>query len=651
MKFFIDDYTTIRIQNYNKEEIYFNSKTLHLKSVDENNNYYFYLDDEIDLSKDNYIYTMSSKYLINIGLITTTQKFNDTYQYHGSLGAIYTKEKTTFYVFSPVAKEIILVVGSKKYELSKIENGAWSVVVKGNLDNKKYYYLVRVNDKFIRALDPYATCGNDNYSVVCDFSKTIQLDYFDNKISSYTDAVIYEGSIRDMTVSLNITDSKKGLYEGLISKIKNKNINILDYVKDLGITHLQLLPVFDFKGVCDNNKNALYNWGYNPFQYFVLDGFFSKNPNNSKSRINEFKKVIQYAHSIGLSVNMDVVYNHVYDKNIFSYEAFVPNYFFRYKDNKLANGSFCGNEIASEKFMTRRLIVDSLSFFAREYKIDGFRFDLLGLMDVTTAYQIEGFLKKINPNIMLYGEGWNMGNVIREDMRCTIQNARKLQSFAFFNDQFRNLIKGQDLKLGYSTTNNKNMDLVCQSILGSPNLFKVPTQSINYVECHDNKTFYDHINQIVNLNEKTLRDYLELGLALVILSQGIPFIHAGQEFLRSKNGIDNSYRSPDIINSIKWDFDNPTIIKVKELLEIRKKYHVFRNITYSDKVHIHFNKNNFVVNYIVYNGKYSLNIFIKNDYFRAILNEPGNYIYSTKKPYVKNGKYEISKPGIYIFEK
>lgn len=651
MKILLDDFNLIRIFGYNNKKLFFNNKEI--KFLETKNKFNLFLIDEInDFSVDYYINDEEgNKYLIEIGLVTTTQRFNEMFQYHDTLGYIYTPSKTTFYVYSPVAKEIYLVVENyKKYKMEKHVNGSWKVEVCKNLHLKRYYYLVRVNNRFQKATDPYSLTGDNNYSVVIDFNKTIPIDKTPIKQDNICDTIIYEGHVRDLTINLDIKN--KGNFLGLIEKVKEIKKPIVDYIKYLGVTHLQLQPVTTFAGVNSKYKDSLYNWGYNPLNYFNLEGWYSSKPNSYIERINEFKKVINYCHKIGLGIILDVVYNHVYSKKMFNYDILVPNYFFRFnEDFNLENGSGCGNEIESRNFMVRRLIVDSLSFFAREFQIDGFRFDLFGLIDVVTSYQIEGFLTKINPSILIYGEGWSMGNTLVEEERVTIKNSSKVLNVSLFNDQFRKIIKGNKYFLGFEPGNGYNLSLLCNSILGSSNKFVKPTQSINYVECHDDKTIYDQINDIINYNEDSLKNFLELALSLVIISQGVPFIHAGQEFYLSKKGIRNSYCSPDEINGIKWDFNSESISKLKELIQVRKKYKLLRMDRYSDNIKTYYNSNNKNINYVLYDENTFLNIYVKNDYYRNILVDPGNLVFNLQPVEIKANGFEISKPGLYIFEK
>ena len=297
--------------------------------------------------------------------------------------------------------------------------------------------------------------------------------------------------------------------------------------------------------------------------------------------------------------------------------------------------------------MVRRLIVDSLKFFVEEYKIDGFRFDLMGLMDVDTMLLIETELKKLNPKIMLYGEGWNMASAVLEKERPNMSNQKLIKGYAQFNDQFRNVLKGTD-SIGYAMGANSDFQLVKWSILGSPNLFDSPLQSINYVECHDNHTFYDKLTLNTNYSDSVKMEYADFALHLVIISQGIPFIHAGQEFYRSKNGVENSYKSNDSINAIKWGPRLTSVDKLKKLIQIRQDHPVYHQKRYLENGEV--NKVDSLILYVLKNGSYTLTHYLKNDHKTHIIDLEGKRLIFASHDFLLVGvdKIKISKPGVYI---
>ncbi len=644
MKAYIDDFNLIRIEGLEPiKYVAMKNNKVRLKRINKTT-VLGYLKNELVLNIENIVYVNDYKLVLEIGLVTQTSNFNQKYQYDGPLGAIYKKEETSFYVFSPTAQDLKVVLDGTEYEMI-YRNGVWEATVKGNHHLKAYYYLVKNKSFYKKALDPYAKAGTNDFSYVIDFSKTKQISKSSITQTNYLDTIIYEGHVRDLTHNLKLDN--KNLYLGLIEKSEFLGMSVLDYIKSLGVTHLQLLPIYDFGGVNDINKDELYNWGYNPEQYFLLDGWYSKDPNNPIARINEVKEVVEYAHNIGLGINMDVVYNHVYEAKKFSYDILVPNYFYRFSNQKMTNTSGCGSDNETKNYMVRRLIVDSLIFFVEEYKIDGFRFDLMGLMDIQTMLLIEKELKKRNPKIMLYGEGWNMPSAISEKERPNMSNQKLIKGYAQFNDQFRNVLKGTD-NGGYAMGANNDFQIVKWSILGSPNLFDSPLQSINYVECHDNHTFYDKLTISTNYSDSVKMEYSDFALHLVIISQGIPFIHAGQEFYRSKNGVENSYKSNDSINAIKWGPRLTSVDKLKKLIKIRKEHPVYHQKYYLENGEV--KEVNSLIEYVLKNGEYTLTHYLKNDHKTNILDLEGKRLIFASHDFLLAGvdKIKINKPGVYI---
>ena len=601
---------------------------------------YFRVEKNLDLKKDLVLYVNDYAIPIEIGLITQIDDFEKKYRYDGPLGYVYHKNKTEFYIWSPVAKELILVLDGKEYKM--IDKGDyWYQEIKGNFHEKPYYYKVRTSTYFEKVVDPWAKAGTNEYSYVIDFSKTektipSKLDFNDK-----LEAIIYEGHIRDLTIDLDVEN--KGLYLGLTENSEKLNMTPLEYIKSLGITHLQLQPVQDFLGVDDKNKDKLYNWGYNPDHYFVLEGWYSKDPNNPLSRINEFKKLVNSIHKTGMSVNLDVVYNHVYDYQNFSFNKLIPNYLYHFhEDGEIWESSGCKNDIATNRYMARRLIIDSIEFLVKEYKIDGFRFDLMGLMDIETMELIRLKLATINPNIMLYGEGWNIPCALDAEEAANMANQKQFKSYAHFNDQFRDLIKN------YAKGDNSNIRLVRKSILGSSNIFDFSHQSINYVECHDNYTYIDYLSLDQSLTDESKKAFSDLATHLVIISQGIPFIHAGQEFYRSKKGVENSYKSPDSINKLEWHIEYESVSKLKELIKLRKKYKAYIDPDLKEVVE----KDGYLV-YTIKKDNYELIHYIQNNFNEQSIEIAGmEQVFESKKTVKETlNKLKTCKPGVYIFKK
>jgi pullulanase len=563
---FIDDLYTVRIE--------FEGYISSVKILDESLQWltteglfqWFKTRHPIQLQQAETIEINGVSHLLQIGLVTLTDDFNEKYTYDGPLGAVYTKSYTDFYVYSPVAKEIRLNLDGTTHHM-KGDGTMYHVRVFGDFAYKAYDYEVRLHDTFKQAMDPYVSATTHTEGFINPKDNTSQIHHLD--IVKPLDTVIYELHVRDVTIHLDVLD--KGTFKGMLQFSQTLNGTVLDYIQSLGVTHIQLLPVFDYEGVNPLNKEALYNWGYNPKHYFSIQSWFSTEPDNPKQTLLEFKNLIDAIHQKGMHVIMDVVFNHVFEANTYPYDHFVPGYFYRHdNDYQMTNGSYCGNEVESRRFMVRRLIVDALSHFFETYGIDGFRFDLMGLTDVETMQIITKKLKEINPNILLYGEGWHMGEVLSDDERASQRNHSKMPGIAHFNDTFRNRIKGElhGTGLGYGTGGRVDPNELIRLLEGSPHVFEDPSFSINYVECHDNSTLFDKL--LKDLPKKTyIKSYAHLCNAIVALSKGLTFYHAGQEMFRTKQGVENSYRSNDDINGINYNLGTHTE-HFKELIAFKK---------------------------------------------------------------------------------
>ena len=353
------------------------------------------------------------------------------------------------------------------------------------------------------------------------------------------------------------------------------------------------MPIYDFQSV--DEAAPTFNWGYDPQNYNVPEGSYSSDPTKPTARITELKRAIQSMHSVGLRVNMDVVYNHVYNASTFSQNLITPGYFFRTDDNgALTNGSGCGNDVATERPMVRKFIVDSVKYWASEYNLDGFRFDLMGLMDIKTINEVTAALKVIDPTIIVIGEGWEMGTLAK-DLRASQTNISKLNNVAHFNDQIRDGLKGSVFKAsdtGWATGKLSAVGDIKPGIVGNTNYDPMflnawnttsPTQSVNYVESHDNLTLADKLTASVKgISPTGIAQLSQFATSIAFLSQGVPFMQAGQEFLRSKNGDDNSYKSDDATNSLKWSTKlkySATVNYYKGLIALRAAHPAFRMTT------------------------------------------------------------------------
>jgi len=526
-----------------------------------------------------------------LGKVTRTERFDQQfYDPTVKLGMVYESGQTTFRIWSPAATSVAVVLykdGRHLYEMKSRPNGVWEITILGDLDQVRYRYLVAQNYSVREVIDPsgVASVENGTYSAVIDLARTTPVIHnLRPKLKQATDAIIYEVSVRDFTIhkTAPVNHNHHGKYLGLAE---------LSYLKELGVTHIQLLPIFDFEGVDELNPEASYNWGYNPSQYNVPEGSYATDPTNPYSRINELKTLINTLHEQGLGVIMDVVYNHVYERKTHPFDGIVPTYFYRYDGNGVAtNGSGCGNDVASERRMVRKFIVDSVKFWLEEYGLDGFRFDLMGLHDIETMNEVRKVCDAVDPTILVYGEGWNIPTELPEERRATLNNAHLLPRISHFNDTFRDVIKGSTFdhwKRGFALGNMELMEDALHVLAGSSgrsvgerHKFFDPVQSINYVECHDNHTFWDRA-KISNADEpdEVLQKRQLIAISMVIFAQGIPFLHGGQEFFRTKNGVENSYQDSDEVNAINWDyvdFYQSEIDLVKGYLEIRKAHGAFR---------------------------------------------------------------------------
>lgn len=540
-------------------------------------------------------------------------QLNESFYYDkDDLGCVFDGEKYRFKVWSPICEsmDICIYEGNKlepeKYQMNKEESGVWSLDFDLSVEGKYYTFNAKIDGVEREAVDPYAKLVsiNGEKALILDMEKTNPDLWNETKVikcESNTDAIIYELSIRDISIDKNSGIDEKGRFLGLA---KENTIGIdeiktgLNHIKDLGVTHIQIMPIYDFasideKNTCINGEfenSRDYNWGYDPQNYNAVEGSYSSNPYNPVTRVREFKELIKAIHNNGIGVIMDVVYNHMYEVEKSSFHKLMPGYFFRYDENgKLVDESGCGNALASEKIMVRKFIVDSVKYWAKEYKLDGFRFDLMGLLDVETMNQISSELKKINKDIIIIGEGWNMGSTLDESEKAIQKNAYKMKDIAFFNDSARDGLRGEAFVEGDKGFLNFGRDKeleIKKAIVGGIRYSDYietwglvePKQVVNYVECHDNHTLFDKLKLVEN-DEKKIKQMCRLGTSIVLLSQGIPFLHSGQEFFRTKHGIENSYNSNDTINKIDWirKLENLENVEyIKGLIKLRKKYDCFR---------------------------------------------------------------------------
>ena len=551
-------------------------------------------------------------------LFVRSNDFDNYFSYDGELGALYEKEGTLLRVWTPTAKSVEVWIyaddsfkgPSTKIEMVQKPKGIFEAYLPGDQHGTIYVYkILFLNNRESISVDPYAraTTVNGMKSVIADLNRT-NPDGWGERLPAFglpEEAIIYELHIRDFSISETSGIVNKGKFLGLTEKNTTNASGIstgLDYLIDLGITHIQILPMFDYATVDEANlTEPQYNWGYDPLNYNVPEGSYSTDPFDPFNRIFELKQMIRTLHENGLRVIMDVVYNHVYDPKDQALERTVPGYFYRYNaDGSLANGTGVGNDTASERHMMRKYIIDSVKYWAKEYHLDGFRFDLMGIHDSVTMNAIREALDKIDPSIIIIGEGWEMSTPLPEDLKASQRNAQAMPRIAHFNDSIRVALKGSDFgdekDRGFISGKNYLEDLLLRNIKGAMHLsshssYVDPEQVIQYVEAHDNLTLYDKLlrsnpddSEEVRIKRHTL------ATSIVLLSQGVPFIHGGQEFLRTKAGVANSYQSPDEINQFEWErvtTFQESVAYVKGLIALRKSEYLFRLHTH-EEIDAHF---------------------------------------------------------------
>jgi len=547
------------------------------------------------------------------------QKFDYEVYTGNDLGAVYSPKMTRFKVWAPEAESVKLNLYKQgegdnlidQHIMKKSANGTYVFEKQGDCNGIYYTYTVVNHGEEQEAVDPYTKAAgvNGQRGMVINLAKTnpqgFELDGYRNP-EHITDAIIYEGSVRDFTMDESSGVFHNGKFLGLTEANTTNHFGeatALDYISGLGVTHVQILPAFDFETVDEKNQKAQYNWGYDPDNYNVPEGSYAVSPYDGAVRIQEMKQMVLALHSRGIGVIMDVVFNHTYRRDDSNLQKIVPGYYYRSDETGYTNGSGCGNEVASDRPMVQKLIVDSLIYWAKEYHIDGFRFDLMGVLDIDTMNVIAERLKEIRPDIYLYGEGWNGGPSSLAEEKCAFKaSAKKMPGIGMFNDDIRDTIKGSvfyDDHLGfvnggthlenalrYGITGAVAHPQVDYDAYGSKSWAKEPGQSINYVSCHDNYTLWDKLSvSCPEASEEKKKAMNRLCAAIVFTSQGVPFIQAGEEFLRSKplpekkGFAENSYNMPDAVNSIKWDniHEYPDMIAYyKGLMALRKAHPVFR---------------------------------------------------------------------------
>ena len=571
---------------------------------------------ELDMTKPYTIGFEGVQYNIIMPNVFSTEAFEQKYTYIGDdLGATWAQERTAFRVWAPTADAVKVNLYKsgdasaddliEAIDMAADISGTWVAEKTGDLNGVYYTYAVQVSGAVNEACDPYAraTGVNGERAMVIDLQsanpEAWENDRNPNAGMNVTDMTIYELHVRDFSFDENSGMANKGKYLAFTEAGTTNsagNPTGVDYLKDLGITHLHLLPVFDFGSIDESQpEKDQFNWGYDPKNYNTPDGSYATNPFDGAVRVNEFKQMVQSLHNNGISVVMDVVYNHTYNTE-FCFNKIVPGYFYRINENGVySGGSGCGNDVATERAMVRKFIVDSVLYWVREYHIDGFRFDLVGLIDVDTMNEIRAEVNKIDPSIIIYGEGWSMNTDVTKPgvVLATQPNSAKTEGIAYFSDNIRDAIKGSvfDAKdKGYVNGSNSRIEEIKNGIFANPTWAKNPQQVVNYTSCHDNLTLWDKIASSNPEDSVEMRiKQNNLAAAIVFTSQGIPFMHAGEEILRTKLNADgsfngNSYAASSDLNSLKWDDLNEESHKqvhdyYKGLIQLRKSREALRMTT------------------------------------------------------------------------
>ncbi|MDN4526560.1 type I pullulanase [Fictibacillus fluitans] len=564
--------------------------------------FHMVLDEKIPLYRDYWVVCPDgSRIPLKTGAVVRTGEFDELYAYDKrDLGAVYSPGQTVFKLWAPTASSVRLKLFTNsstafEYSMNREEKGVWTAVLEGDHHLHEYTYLVRVNHSVNEAVDPYAKAVtvNGTRGVIVDMNKTHPPGWDetpDLPQINKTDSIIYELHVRDFSIHPLSGIQYKGKFKGLTESgttVPGPYSTGLDYLTSLGITHVQILPVNDYGSIDELKADTEYNWGYDPLHFNVPEGSYATDPADPVTRIREFKSLVSALHHKGLRVIMDVVYNHVFIRETSDFEKIVPGYYFRFDyGGNPVNGTGVGNDTASERYMMRKFILDSVLFWRSEYQVDGFRFDLMGIHDIDTMNLLYTELSSIDPSIFLLGEGWKMNTWLDEDQKACIDAAVRMPGISFFNDRFRDHVKGNifnEAQGGFINGNTAMLNGLYENVSGNSGdqgLFNTPGQSINYIECHDNHTLWDRLKILhPQEDESILRRRHLLGTALALFSQGVPFIHAGQEFFRTKQGDGNSYRSGDLINRLDWERRAKfaaDVQYVQELIRIRQRHPAFR---------------------------------------------------------------------------
>ena len=530
----------------------------------------------------------------------------------------YSPSETKFALWSPMAEEVKVLLYESGHEgsayqtlpMTKREDGTWTAAVQEDLNGKFYTFNVKVDGKWLGdtpGIMAKAVGVNGRRAAILDLDTTDPEGWSEDvrpALDNFADVVIYEMHHRDFSIDALSGISNKGKFLAMTeegTKSAEGEKTGIDHLKELGVNHVHILPSYDYASVDESRLNeAQYNWGYDPVNYNVPDGSYSTDPYNPAIRIKEFKQMVQALHKAGIRVVLDVVYNHTFDIANSNFELTVPGYFYRFNaEGKYADASGCGNETASDRAMMRKYMIESVLHWVKEYHIDGFRFDLMGIHDIKTMNLIRAELNKIDPSIFIYGEGWAAGapQMPQEELAMKA-NAYKMPGIAVFCDEMRDGLRGpfsddhdgafligepgHEMSIMYGLVGCiEHPQIVNDSVNYSQKPWAAqPTQMISYVSCHDDMCLADRLKSTLPGSTDAERIALhKLAETFVFTSQGVPFIFAGDEVMRDKKGVHNSYNSPDSINTIEWK--NKAAYKevfnyMKDLIALRKAHPAFR---------------------------------------------------------------------------
>lgn len=531
----------------------------------------------------------------------------------------YAPDASQFRIWSPNASEVKLLlyedgIAGMPYRtevMKAAKKGVWKLKIKEDLKGKFYTFQVKIDDLWLEetpGIWAKAVGVNGKRAAIIDMQDTNPEGWEDDKapaLDSFTDIVLYEVHMRDFSIASNSGMQHQGKFLAFTEEGTTNEFGAstgIDHLKELGVTHVHLLPSYDYASIDETklDDNA-YNWGYDPLNYNVPEGGYATDPYDPVVRIKEFKQMVQAIHQAGMRVVMDVVYNHTFTGADSHLNLSAPGYFYRFnEDGSWSDASGCGNETASEREMVRKFIVESVVYWAKEYHIDGFRFDLMGIHDIETMNQVRKALDEVDPTIFIYGEGWTAADSpLPYEDRALKHHAQQFDGIAVFSDDIRDALKGKwttpDVPGFVSGTENMEESIKFgvvaaiqhpqinydELIYSDKPYANSPKQIINYVSCHDDMCLVDVLrsNKSEDTTEEELKKFNKLAQAVVFTSQGVPFIYAGEELYRDKKGIHNTYISPDSVNQINWN--NKTIHQdifeyYQGLIALRKAHPAFR---------------------------------------------------------------------------